>query len=882
MATSTPPFDFLHALDRYRFLTILKAADECEEYQFAKQAEMLWLVNYSGDLFVQYHQALTYFRLGKKTRAVELLEGLLELDPTFIEPLWTLIDIKSPSNQRAQYQVLLRYLTHKSKPGNLSENWLSYLWDSREAFDRKDYPQATDLIHKSLVENPPSPLPAILHLKIINKMDSQEILNNLCEIYYQQWPKCLQINVIKAISEMAQGKESEAVERLHWVAAQDNAGQVIQQLMGTNHRFLKLWQEKFEIYFDLPIPAAISAHLGWNQLQSGQIEKPEFKQASEPVPNFGAESNDVTQELRISIAKEINGDKDVNLEPDPIIATEPVDYANQADFEEIQKVFAKLAKRLKKPDLERSDNRFPLYVILSSRKQLESNYGPNTTGVIDEELERLTSLIQTLPDWGALRFYPDDAKQMAELGLKPCLASDAWQVKLSLADLDKALVKKGEMIGAVLIVGGPEIIPFHHLPNPTFDNDLDVPSDNPYATIDDNYFIPQWPVGRLPGETGSDAGLLLTQIRALIFRYEKRSKYAKPGLFNLSSVGDWFRQLFSGINSKQKKSLGYTAEIWRKASADVYKTVGKVNELQLSPPFHSESLPLNNHLGYRLGYFNLHGIKDGPYWYGQKDFSSESSGPDYPIALSPNMFNENSRSPNLIVSEACYGANIHQKRYQDALSLKCLDSGTSSFVGSTCVAYGSVMPPLIAADFLAESFWRQAVQGYPVGYALMEAKLKLAEEMVRVQGFLDGEDQKTILSFVLFGDPLAAYDGIQKMPKPLFRIKSHPAPKTISDSDMEPASDETKLPKNVNREVKKAVEKYLPGLQNAQMHINKSPSESGDHLNESSTVTKTADSERYVVTLKKSYEQDQLAPHHHYARLTFDKKGKLVKFATSR
>ena len=36
------------------------------------------------------------------------------------------------------------------------------------------------------------------------------------------------------------------------------------------------------------------------------------------------------------------------------------------------------------------------------------------------------------------------------------------------------------------------------LPNPTDDADPDIPSDNPYATADDNYFVPEWPIARLP------------------------------------------------------------------------------------------------------------------------------------------------------------------------------------------------------------------------------------------------------------------------------------------------------------------------------------------------------------------------------------------------
>ena len=895
MSPLSPPLNYINGLNRYRFLTILNAANKCEEYQFTKQAAMLWLANFPGDLYVKHYQALALAHLGKEEQAITLFEGLNELDPYFIDPIKILGELHADDGKKRYFKAMSQYLAQENSPEIQSLPWLLPLWEARLAFSRGEYEKSTGLVHQSLIENPPSPIPAILHLQIANKLDNQEMLNNLSEIYQTHWPKCLQINVIKALSEMALGKESAAVERLHWVAANDSSGQVIQRLMGTEHRFQDLWPERMEIYFDLPIPASVTALLGWNQLQSGQMYTPEFK-----TPAFGGTAStdqvdEKTQEIRIrheNVIKEKTKDTKPEVIVEEKIKTDEIDrseiksktkseqeeWATPEDFEEIQQSFSKLAKRLKKPDLERSDNRFPMYVILSSKKQLESVYGPNTAEIIDDLLKKLVSMIQQLPEWGALLFYPDDPAQMSQLGLKPTVATDAWQVKLALSDLDESLAKRGEMIGALLIVGGPEILPFHNLPNPTSDNDLEVPSDNPYATIDENYFIPQWPVGRLPGETGPDAGLLLHQIRHLIFQYEKKSKNARIGSFNFASIINWVLKLFANLGRQfdNKQSLGYSAEIWQEASTDVFKTVGKPNALQLSPPIHSGNLLLNQDKAQPLGYFNLHGVSDGPHWYGQKDFSSESTGPDYPIALSPDMFNERMPSPNLVLTEACYGANVLKKQYEEALSLKFLDSGTTSFIGSTCIAYGSVTSPLVAADFLAEKFWQQILHGQPAGYALMQAKLSLAEEMTRLQGFLDGEDQKTILSFILFGDPLAVHDGIQTMPKPVFRIKTHPAVKTISDSDMEPSSDSTHLPKNVNRQVKKTMEKYLPGLQNAQMHYNKS-AEMGV-----GKTSKSADTGRYVVTLQKSFDQNQHITHHHFARMTFDKKGKLVKFTTSR
>ncbi len=735
------------------------------------------------------------------------------------------------------------------------------------------------MVHQSLLKSPDSPLPSILHLKAAYKSQNAELLNNLSEIYYQQWPNCLQVSIIKSLADMNQGKESEGVERLHWAAAHDSTGQVIQRLLGQNHRFTDLWPDEMEIYFDLAVPATVANALGWNQLASGGETGPELEEIpveAKQVPVDEVEDQDKTKPVVTEVEEaEENIAKKTLEEINPLFVKTPT--AADEDFEDVQRVFNRLAKRLKNKELERADNRFPIYVIMSSKTQLESQYGPNTAEVIDGLLQELAGLIGNLPDWNARVFYPDDPASLSQLGIKPTVATDAWKVKLSLADLDEALSTQGEMIGSLLIVGGPEIVPFHQLPNPTLDDDLEIASDNPYGTIDENYFIPQWPVGRLPGEAGNDAGLLLYQIRQLIYRYEKGTKKGLNIDLSFSALFGWLQNLLAlfGLANSTDSSLGLSAEVWQEASAGVYNTIGKARNLLLSPPTNTANIQLTKKTGPDLGYFNLHGTQDGPNWYGQKDFSNDSTGPDYPIALSPELFSENVPSPKYVFSEACYGANIAQKAHDEAMSLKFLDMGTTAFVGSTCIAYGSVTMPLIAADYLAQLYWKQVLEGDAVGYALMRAKLTFAQEMTKKQGFLDGEDQKTLLSFVLYGDPLAAYEGDSKSTK-LVRVKSQPAVKAISDSDLVPTSANGEMPKKVSAGVKEVIEKYLPGLQNAQMKVVTSK------VGQFEGNSKSTKDDRYFVTLQKSIQENQDTTHHHFARMTFDKRGKLVKFSTSR
>ena len=173
------------------------------------------------------------------------------------------------------------------------------------------------------------------------------------------------------------------------------------------------------------------------------------------------------------------------------------------------------------------------------------------------------------------------------------------------------------------------------------------------------------------------------------------------------------------------------------------------------PALDANGLPVEGLAPSRLSYFNLHGVEDGPEWYGQRTLDDPATLPEYPVALRPADVANSGRAPVFVFSEACYGANIAGKQVGEALCLKFLHSGTRAMVASTKIAYGSVDAPLIGADLLGRCFWQNINQGLPAGEALRRAKLQMAQDMTQRQGFLDGEDQKTLISFVLYGDPLA-------------------------------------------------------------------------------------------------------------------------------
>jgi hypothetical protein len=197
--------------------------------------------------------------------------------------------------------------------------------------------------------------------------------------------------------------------------------------------------------------------------------------------------------------------------------------------------------------------------------------------------------------------------------------------------------------------------------------------------------------------------------------------------------------------------------------------------------------------------------------------------------------------------------------------------------------------PLIAADLLADHFWKFIESGYSSGIALQKAKVELAREMNKRQGYLDGEDQKTLISFLHFGDPLASPRTAQrKQAKHALTPRHTPTQvKTVCDR----SNLTTDIPSSTLIQVKQIVKRYLPGMENAEMIMSTEKDVcSGDgHECATAQFGSKVHSEhlhqRHVVTLSKKFDiphNSGKTIHRHYARVTFDKSGKMVKLAVSR
>ncbi len=940
MTTSkySPPTE--RPINRELFFELVNTALFMDQVRFARQATVSWLAAFPGDLPVNLIHAQLLLKAGQTRQALAILDRLYQQDPEYLEVANN--QLKAEIKLRAEAELQPKSLPH-TRPGSKSINstntigsvvalggnldaldngadkqektrphsgaaWGHTVFQIRQAlepgeqdgkFSKVPLHELEERLHYCLVPEPPTPLVALTHLQLMRaKNTPTRGLGSLADHYHQHWPECLQFTLISAESLMESGEYEKAVAMLHKAASRDITGQVASRLWGEDHPYRNLWPEELETNLNIGIPANVAAALGWNQLPDG---------ADAPV----TDPDHIPLEV-IPAAKVVTSTIENGADLDPSIVVEkgkkaPI-YKNLPSIPEallsVQSELERVADRLNQPGLARSDGRYPVYVVMTSRQGLVAQFGEKAIPAIENEMKKLVEVIQKRKGWQGMLFYPDES-QIPET--QPVKYDDPWALKLSLLDLDADLRKRGEMIGALLIVGGPEVVPFHHLPNPVDDADDDVPSDNPYGTRDENYFIPEWPVGRVPSGISKDPAALINALRKLSAHHQTQSRQEAPPV--------WYRRLwerFMGIFQRGRgddgtvrhkpRSFGYTAAVWRRASTIVFRPIGGPGSLHVSPPDGVEPAPLPSA---RLGYFNLHGLIDAVEWYGQSDpthqtdpepvdgqpgYDYASDLLEYPVAVRPEDIVNSGRAPEVVFSEACYGTHVLGKTVEEALSLKFLQQGSQAVVGSTVTSYGSVNTPLTAADYLGHAFWNYLREGSPAGEALRRAKIDLAREMHNRQGYLDGEDQKTLISFVLYGDPLALPLGVKYEPKSILRPLRPPRGiKTVCDRCR--IEDSTNpVPEDVMNYVKNVVEQYLPGMQGARISMSyENPTcDSGDHLcptaqlgTKSPSASRPRAANRRVVVLSKEVVRSAHT-HRHYARLTLDEQNQLVKLVVSR
>jgi len=370
-------------------------------------------------------------------------------------------------------------------------------------------------------------------------------------------------------------------------------------------------------------------------------------------------------------------------------------------------------------------------LVLTHAGNFTQQFGAPALGILRNRLRDLQEFDQRR-GLSTEVLYVDEQESSAEFGVDWVTATGPEAVKTALDE-----VFRRRTFDFLLIVGGHAVVPFFSYPNPVpNEDDTHVYSDNGYATAERDG-IPvsvQRAVGRLPCGSGGDPSGLWRQLdEILAFRPKLQT--------NASGVG-------------------LTADAWTAPSRAIATALGIASaDVHVSPPIDVDADPRTFDpkwvSGRGLQLFNLHGSLVAGDWYGQRN---QEFPPAYRPALVPLGVEH-----CLVGCEACYGADIvgtksMPRTEQSSLCLRHLAQGAIGFCGSTTIAYGgtNLDPTLSGADLLVRDFLEAAKVGQEMGKALLYAKSRLVTDGARRNGALDPVTEKTLLQFVLYGDPSIA------------------------------------------------------------------------------------------------------------------------------
>lgn len=407
------------------------------------------------------------------------------------------------------------------------------------------------------------------------------------------------------------------------------------------------------------------------------------------------------------------------------------------------------------------DQEVPVRLILSGRDRLVAKYGDYGYRDLDAKLQELCDATAGSTGHKIIKIYVDDEACLSAYNLNSVDPSDPQQIRRLIQQLQTRLRTRSEKLNSLLIIGGDSIIPFHRLPNPTDDEDEEILSDWPYAARDGDSLLAQFSVGRIPDDQSADLEILSQLVDNAI-----RHHTASYEDVTRATSSSRLRRVLRVFGSRQEAvtSVGYSAEIWAEASRSVFQVIGDTKSLKLSPPLTDYDFLSTYEEMPTLGYFNLHGFRGSPYWYGHGE--SEHGAPLLPVALTPISISWTNAETALIYTEACYGADLENEHTDGSIALNFLRSSALGFIGSTAMAYGSLAPPLSGADLLGRYVWEGILSGLPIGCALRRARSAFIRDAAEGQGYLDGEDQKTLLSFVLYGDPAISLESRRTSQEP--------------------------------------------------------------------------------------------------------------------
>lgn len=307
----------------------------------------------------------------------------------------------------------------------------------------------------------------------------------------------------------------------------------------------------------------------------------------------------------------------------------------------------------------------------------------------------------------------------------------------------------------LFIVGGDDIIPMpcvkHYIPNDKHDDSIDTdilfayPYGKEMLPLLENQEIFKYDqmffVGRLP--LGNDATL------EDLADYLQRDIDCTDGIPMSEAYGQCDPNWKNVSVKVSQEFAGYMRNLEGRISDQHY-----YHRMILSPDVHEGNVTQIFHTDASLYYYNLHGSNAEKV----RGYAGAARGDTRTYMVIQPEHLSLSRCPNVVVSEACYGARFIDLDKNHSMLLSAIHNQTMTFVGSSRVAWGAVDGPQTTpqnayignADIIARTFTSALLQGYTAGQAMFMARSAVLQQH-------DEGDLKaalTVVEFNLYGDPL--------------------------------------------------------------------------------------------------------------------------------
>ena len=469
-------------IDRDSLMSLLQAARAAGRPDYARSLAADWLARWPNDLEVQYWMARVEVEQGDAGSAARRLRHVVAADPEYVEAYDLMATAARAAGDPLRANLASaggRALRKQPISEDDAPSWVIQLKAAQDQLQAGQPEAAAKSAQESLLADPDVPLPALVLMRSLQASGDSKAAVATARAAHDRWPECVAFTLTLAEDLLRRGESGRAVEYLHRAASNDPTGRVALRLLGPDHPYRSLWSEKFTAEVSRPVPAEVAAILGDNRLAGAGSAPPRPTSPGVSPTTMAAPATAPAEPMASAAASPAAFAAYDGPAPQP----EPweafrgpnpgdKDAEESPELERIRSDFDRMAVRLRTPDATADvDHRQPAYIVLSSRTRLAQVFGEDRYLRLDEAVHALVDAIRNRPGWSAYAFYPDDPASLKPFRLTPVDPGNAWQVKLRLADLDRALGRRGEMIGAVLIVGGDRIIPFHMLPNPTDDDD---------------------------------------------------------------------------------------------------------------------------------------------------------------------------------------------------------------------------------------------------------------------------------------------------------------------------------------------------------------------------------------------------------------------------